>query len=43
MLSNNKASLTLIKDLKNQNYTQHIDVIYHHIRELTEDRKLAIK
>ena len=43
MLGDNKTSLTLRKDLKSQNQTKHINVIYHHIRELMEDGELRIK
>lgn len=31
ILRDNKTSLTLTKDSKSQNYTKHIDVIYHYI------------
>lgn len=30
-------------DLKSQNLMKHIDVMYHYIRGLMEDRELAIK
>ena len=43
MLGDNKTSFTLIKDPESQNHTKHIDVIYHHIRELVENEKLVIE
>lgn len=36
-------SFTLTKDLKSQNQNKQIDVIYHHVRGLIEDRQLAIE
>ena len=42
MLGANKTSLTLTNDLESQNQTNHIDVIYHHIRELVEDGEREI-
>ena len=43
MLSDNKTSLTLTKDPKSQNQIKYIDVIYHHLRGLVEDRELTIE
>lgn len=43
MLNNNEISLILTMDPKSQNLIKHIDVIYHYIRGLMEDRELAIK
>lgn len=31
ILDNNKISFTLIEILKSQNYTKHMNIIYHHI------------
>lgn len=42
MLGDNKTSFILIMDPKSQNQIKHIDVMYHHVSELVEDRKLAI-
>lgn len=39
----NEKSFTLTRDLQSQKQTKHIDVIYHHIYGLEEDKKLAIK
>ena len=43
MLGDNKTSLTLTRDPESQNRTKHINVIYHHIQELMENRELAIE
>ena len=43
MLSDNKTSFTLTRDLESQNSTKHIDVMYHHVRELMENGELASK
>ena len=43
MLSNNETSLTLTKDLESQNRTNHIDVMYHHMRGFVEDGELGIE
>lgn len=43
ILGDNDISLTLIKDLENQNRIKHINVIYHYIQELIENRDLRIK
>ena len=43
MLGDNETSLTLTKDPESQNRTKHIDVMHHHVRELVEDRELAIE
>ena len=43
MLSNNKTSLTFIKDLESQNQIKHIDIIYCHISKLVKDRELTTK
>lgn len=43
IFANNKMSLTLIRDLKSQNYIKYIDVIYYHIRTLVEDGEILIK
>ena len=43
MLGENETSLTLTRDPKSQNHTQHIDVLHHHIRELMENGELAIQ
>ena len=43
MLGDQKTHLTLTRDPESQNCTKHIDVIYHHVRELVENRELAIE
>ena len=43
ILGDNKTSHTLTRDLESQNCTKHIDVIHHHVRELVENRELAIE
>ena len=43
ILSDNKISFTLIKDLESQNCTKHIDVMYYHVRGLVQDGELGIK
>ena len=43
ILGDNETSLILTRNLESQNCIKHIDVIYHHIQELVENRKLAIK
>lgn len=43
MLKNNKTSLTLIKDFKNQNQIKHFDGIYYYIRKLVKKRELLVK
>ena len=43
MLGDNETSLMLTKDPESQNCIKHIDVIHHHVRELVENGKLAIK
>lgn len=43
MLSDNEISLTLTKNPKSQNQTKYIDVIYHYIHKLINDRELAIE
>lgn len=43
ILGNNEMSLTLTKDLKSQNWTKHIDVMYYHMCGLVEDGELAIE
>ena len=43
MLSDNKTSLTLIRDPESQNYIKHINVIHHHVQEFVENRELATK
>ena len=43
IFGNNKISLTLIKNLKSQNQTKYINVMYFHICRLVKDRKLAIE
>lgn len=36
-------SLTLIRDPDSQNCINHIDMMYYHIQELVENKKLDIK
>ena len=43
MLGDNEMPLTLTKDLKNQNCTKDINVVHYYVRELVENRKLAIE
>lgn len=43
MFGNNKTNLILPKDFENQNYTKHINIIYHHVGGLIKDRKFAIE
>ena len=43
MLSDNETSFMLTKDPESQNHTKHIDVIHHYVRELVENRELAIE
>lgn len=43
MLSNNKTSLILTKDIKKQSKIKHIDVIYLYIQELVNHEELDIK
>lgn len=43
MLGDNKTSFTLTKDPESQNYKKYIDVMYHYVRRLVEDRELGIK
>lgn len=43
MLGDNKISLTLTKNLESQNQIKLINIMYHHIRKLVEDRELAIE
>ena len=43
MLSDNKISFTLMKDLKDQNWIKYIDVIYHNVCGLVEDKEFDIK
>ena len=43
ILSDNETSFTLIKDMKSQNYTKHINVMYHHVRGLVQDGELRIE
>ena len=43
ILGDNETSFTLTRDPKNQNHIKHINIIYHHVRELVENEKLAIK
>lgn len=42
ILSNNKISLILTRDLENQNLTKYIDVMLHHVRGLVENEQLII-
>ena len=42
MFDNNKTSFTLTRDFENQNQIKHNDVIYHHVRGLVKDAKMAI-
>lgn len=43
MLSDNKISFTLMKNLENQNCTKHINVIHYYVCRLVENGELAIK
>lgn len=43
MLKDNKTRLSLIKDLKNQNCSKYINVIYYHIQGMLENRELGIE
>lgn len=43
MLGDNETSFMLTKDLKIQNCTKYIDVIYHHILKLMDDGELEIE
>lgn len=43
MFGDNKTSFMLIKNLESQNCTKHINIIYHHIPGLVEDRQLGIE
>ena len=43
ILGDNETSPILSKNLESQNHTKHIDVMYHHIWELVDDRKLEIE
>ena len=42
MLDDNETSLILTKNLKSQNWTKHIDVIYHNVQKLVEDGELVM-
>lgn len=39
----NKASISLTKNLESQKRTKHIDVQHHYIRELVNDKELTIE
>lgn len=41
--SDNKASLSLIKNFESQHKTKHIDVQHHYVCELVNDKKLEIE
>ena len=43
MLGNIKINYTLTKDPKSQNYTKHINLIYHYVKRLIEGRELKIE
>lgn len=43
MLGDNETNFTLTKDPKSQNQIKHIDIMYHYIHGLVEDKELAIE
>lgn len=43
ILGDNKMSLTLIKDPESWNQTKYINMMYHYIQGLVEDRELGIE
>lgn len=43
MQKNNKISLKLTKNLKNQNCGKQIDVMHYHIWEMIDNKKLKIE
>lgn len=43
MLNDSKTSLNLTKDPESQNRTNYIDMIYHHLQGLVEERELKIE
>lgn len=43
LFKNNKMSITLIKNVKSQHQTKHIDVQYHYIKELINKKEFNIK
>lgn len=43
MLRDNQISLTLTKNLKNQNYTKYIDVIHYYIQGFIDDKELKLE
>lgn len=43
IFDNNKMSLILTRDPESQNHTEHINLMYHHVQRLVEDRELGIK
>lgn len=43
MLENNKTSFTLTKNPKSRNPMKYINIIYHHIGRLENNRELDIK
>lgn len=42
LLDNNELSILLTINAESQNYTKHIDIIYHFVMEVIEDRKLEV-
>lgn len=43
MPDNNEINFILTKNFKSQNPIKYINIIYHHMCKMMEDRKLAIK
>ena len=43
ILGDNETSFTLTNDLESKNPTKHINIIYHYVRGLVEDRELGIE
>lgn len=43
ILGDNKISLTLVKDFKNQNQIKYINVIYYYMRKLVKDSKQSVE
>ena len=43
ILGDNETSLTLKRDPESQNRRKRIDMMYHHIHRLVEDRKILIE